>query len=145
MYYSPIFKFLFLPDHLSNISCKFQSIRQEHKRTAGADEMCSNMLETLDGIVDLSQWIEHFLFVQFTGKLTLQNDTQMYSLVETLIYIFPRFDCSSLRCEKIKYKRVSLSLCTVEVRYRHQRAREPKSHPFLCEGFYANETILYCM
>ncbi len=50
--------------------------------------MCSNMLETLDGIVDLSQRNEHFLFVQFTGKVTLQNDTQIYSLVETLIYIY---------------------------------------------------------
>ncbi len=82
MYYNQYLSSFFLPDHLSNMSCKFQSIRQEHKRTAGTDEMCSNMLETLDGIVDLSQRIEHFLFVQFTGKLTLQDDTQMYSLVE---------------------------------------------------------------
>ncbi len=64
---------------LSNMSCTFQSIRQEHKRTAGTDEMCSNMLETLDGIVDLSRGMNTFSLRPVHRETTLQDDTQIYS------------------------------------------------------------------
>ncbi len=76
-----------------------------------------------------------FLFIQFTGKLSVQNDTEIYSLphllkYDTSLHIFP----FQLLESSVLKKRSSLSVRAVEVHYRHQRAREPKSHQFLCEG-----------